>query len=104
MLGLLGNPRLIILAIALIVVAGLGAIQTLPRAEDPRITNRSGFIITRWPGASAERVEALVSEPIENIMRQLPEVEEISSTSRPGTSSVVLILEDEICADEAERV
>lgn len=104
MLGLLGNPRLIILAIALIVVAGLGAIQTLPRAEDPRITNRSGFIITRWPGASAERVEALVSEPIENIMRQLPEVEEISSTSRPGTSSVVLILKDEIYADEAERV
>lgn len=104
MLGLLGNPRLTALAIALILVAGLGAIQTLPRAEDPRITNRSGFIITRWPGASAERVEALVSEPIENIMRQLPEVEEISSTSRPGTSSVVLILKDEIYADEAERV
>ncbi len=104
MLGLLGNPRLIVLAIALIIVAGLGAIQTLPRAEDPRITNRSGFIITSWPGASAERVEALISEPIENIMRQLPEVDEISSTSRAGTSSVVLILKDEIYAEEAERV
>ncbi len=34
------NGRLMALSIALLLVAGLGALHTLPRDEDPRIANR----------------------------------------------------------------
>ncbi|RRJ83782.1 efflux RND transporter permease subunit [Aestuariirhabdus litorea] len=90
------NGRLVSLVIAILVVAGLGALKTLPRSEDPRITSRVATVITAFPGTSAERVEALVTEPIENRLRKLSEIKLITSTSRPGISLVRLELKDEV--------
>ncbi|QOL26801.1 efflux RND transporter permease subunit [Thalassotalea sp. LPB0316] len=90
------NGRLMSLAIALIVVAGLGALSTLPRTEDPRITNRIASAITEFPGASAERVEVLVTEKVEQKLRKLPEVKLISSVSRANISVVKIQLHDEV--------
>ncbi|GGO83522.1 acriflavin resistance protein [Marinobacterium nitratireducens] len=96
MKGLLQNGRLLTLAIAVLLVAGLGALATLPRTEDPRILNRVATVITPLPGASAERVETLVSEKIENRLRELPEIKHLSSVSRPGISVVRLELKDAV--------
>jgi multidrug efflux pump subunit AcrB len=90
------NGRLMSLVITLLVVAGLGALSTLPRTEDPRITNRIASVITQFPGASAERVEVLISEKIEQKLRKLPEINLITSNSRAGISIVQLKLQDEI--------
>ncbi|CAG20525.1 Hypothetical protein PBPRA2127 [Photobacterium profundum SS9] len=71
---ILGNTRLLILAVALLIVSGLSALSALPRAEDPIIKNRIGSVVTHYPGATAERVEALVTEKIETSLRQLNEL------------------------------
>ncbi len=92
----LRNGRFLALSIALLIVAGLAALATLPRTEDPRVLNRLGIVLTAYPGATPERVEALVSDPIENELRRLPEIKDISSTSRAGLSMVRIELADEI--------
>lgn len=96
MIQLLTNGRLLSLFIAILMVAGLGSLATLPRTEDPRITNRIAMVITRLPGASAERVEALISEKIENRLRKLSSIKHLESISRPGISSVKIQLKDEV--------
>ena len=58
-------PRLTVLVILVILAGGLGAILTLGRQEDPTLTERFGYVLTEFPGADAERVEALVTDPIE---------------------------------------
>lgn len=98
------NARLIALAMALIIVAGLSALKTLPRSEDPRISNRFGFIFTPIPGASAERVEALVTEKIENKLREIPEIRNINSRSLNGLSTVIIELKDEVYEDETALI
>jgi multidrug efflux pump subunit AcrB len=90
------NGRLMSLMISLLVVAGLGALSNLPRTEDPRITNRIASVITQLPGASAERVEVLISEKIEQSLRKLPEINLLTSNSRAGISIVQVQLQDEI--------
>jgi len=90
------NGRLMSLVITLLVVAGLGALTNLPRTEDPRITNRIASVITQFPGASAERVEVLVSEKIEQKLRKLPEINLLTSNSRAGISIVQVKLQDEV--------
>lgn len=90
------NGRLLALMIIVLIVAGLGALSTLPRTEDPRITNRVASVFTALPGASAERVEALITEKIENKLRQLSQIKNITSTSRPGISLVKIELKDSI--------
>lgn len=101
---LLGNPRVVVLAIALIMVAGLAAINTLPRIEDPRITNRHGIVIAHFPGAAAERVEALVAEPLERRLREIPEIEHISSSSKAGIASITVELEDAVDRAKADEL
>ncbi len=90
------NGRLVSLIIALLIVAGFGAISSLPRTEDPNITNRFASVITPYPGASAERVEALVTEVLENQLRRLEEIKLIQSISRPGISVIQLELKDTV--------
>ncbi|TQV84807.1 efflux RND transporter permease subunit [Exilibacterium tricleocarpae] len=90
------NGRVVALVIALLIVSGLGALSTLPRSEDPYITGRSAAVLTPFPGASAERVEALVTEKLENKLRELAELKHITSVSRSGLSFITLELEDQI--------
>ena len=90
------NGRLMSLMMALLIVSGLGALSTLPRTEDPRIENRNASVLTRMPGASAERIEVLITEKIEQKLRKVPEIKLITSVSRPSLSVVQIKLKDEI--------
>lgn len=47
--SILSNARLMILAVAFLIVSGLSAFQTLPRAEDPIIANRNATITAVYP-------------------------------------------------------
>ncbi len=96
------NNRLLILTLSLIFVWGLSAFQVLPRLEDPTITQRFALITTNFPGASAYRVESLVTQKIEEQLQQIPEIKTLESNSSVGTSIVVVKLKDNIT--EAERV
>lgn len=86
--------HLLALSIIIILVAGLSAVINLPRLEDPRIDLRNASILTSYPGASAERVEALVSDVLEDELRELYEIKEIKSTSKAGFSSILVELQD----------
>ncbi len=90
------NGRLMSLTIILLIVSGLSALSTMPRMEDPRMINRYASVLTLLPGASAERVEVLITEKIEQELRKLSEIKHITSVSRPGISSVKLELIDEV--------
>lgn len=85
--------HLLALAIIILITAGLSALTNLPRLEDPRIDTRNVLVLTAYPGASAERVEALVSDVLEDELRQLSEIKEIVSTSRADISVLSIELQ-----------
>ena len=89
-------PRLAILAMLIILIGGLGAVLTLGRQEDPTLTKRYGFVLTALPGADAERVEALISEPLEAELMELPEIDFVASTSRAGISQIRIDLRQDL--------
>ncbi|MEM7457657.1 MAG: efflux RND transporter permease subunit, partial [Planctomycetota bacterium] len=90
------NPRLMFLAICLIVVSGLSSYAILPRMEDPVLVKRGAFINTFFDGASPSRVESLVSEKIENELSEIDEIGLIRSVSREGISTISIELRDEV--------
>jgi len=92
------NTRLLALSIALILVAGLSALHTLPRLEDPELTPRFAQVLTRLPGARAERVEALVTDKIEEELFEVEEIKVLESESRAETSLIIIELKDEVYA------
>ncbi len=94
--------RVFALAIGIIVVTGLTALSTIGRQEDPTITNLFTTITTPFPGASPARVESLVTEKIEEELKKIAEIEEITSISREGFSLVVVELSQMISDEEIE--
>jgi len=97
------NRYLLVLGLAIIALAGYSALSNMPRIEDPRITNRYPQIVTMLPGASAERVEALVTDRIEDSLRELSEIKKIESTSRSGISVIAVELQDYIGPGENQQ-
>ncbi|MBK8979947.1 MAG: efflux RND transporter permease subunit [Planctomycetes bacterium] len=90
------KPRLLVSTLALIAVAGLSALQVLPRAEDPTLTARFGNVFTAWPGADAARIEALVTDPLEDELREIEEIALLQSSSLAGSSTINIELADDV--------
>lgn len=90
------QPRMVWLILMLILVAGMNAINVMPRLEDPHMQSRVVNVNTLYPGADAERVEAEVTEKIERKLREIPEVKHISALSNPGVSAITIELEDSV--------
>ena len=84
----IGNVRFSALVIVSVLVSGATVFLTQPRQEDPEITLRSAQVITHAPGLAPERIEQLITRPIENVIKELPEVDEIESVSANGLSIV----------------
>ncbi|MDJ0734265.1 MAG: efflux RND transporter permease subunit [Nostocaceae cyanobacterium] len=98
------NFRLLILTIFLIIVWGVTSYLSLPRLEDPELVSRVGLVTTFYPGATAERVEALVTEKIENKIAEIEEIKTYESTSRNGTSIISIELLDRMKSTEVDGV
>jgi len=80
--------RVTLTVVVLVVLAGAFALQSLPKAQDPGFVVRTAVITTRFPGASPERVELLVTDKIEKKVQEMPEIDSIISESRTGISVI----------------
>lgn len=98
------NRRLTLLVIGLAAVAGAAALQSLARQEDPTLARRFGTVTTFFPGASALRVESLVTEKIEAELRELHEIRTLESLSRAGVSLINVEFREEVGFDEVDEV
>ncbi|MGA7933083.1 MAG: efflux RND transporter permease subunit, partial [Kovacikia sp.] len=96
-LGFVGNlakqfidSKLTPLIILVALLLGIGATLILPREEEPQITVPMADVFVQMPGASARDVEQRVTAPMEKLIKELPGVEYVYSTSRPGSSLVIV--------------
>jgi multidrug efflux pump subunit AcrB len=73
---------------------GLFSYFTMPKRKDPEIPVRVAAAIIGWPGASAEKVEQLVTRKVEEKIAENAKVEHIDSTTRTGVAVVTVTLQE----------
>ncbi|HTS16598.1 MAG TPA: efflux RND transporter permease subunit [Verrucomicrobiae bacterium] len=78
------------LALIGVLVWGGIAYTRLGQQEDPTIPQRTAMLVTVFPGATASKVEELVSKPLERKISELKSIEEIKTESRPGISTLTI--------------
>lgn len=88
------NSRYFTLFIVCVLAVGITSFRSIARQEDPTLTNFVGSITTFFPGSTPDRVEALVTRPLEDELRKIPEIDELWSTSTSGVSLVNIRLID----------
>lgn len=87
------NKRVFLSVLTLLTLLGVVAYEDLPKAEDPGFIVRQATVITRLPGANAQRMEELVSSVLEDAVFEMPELDNVSSTSRSGISIINVAFE-----------
>ena len=87
----------------LVALIGVGAysILSIPRESSPEVIVPVGVISTVLPGAPAADVESLVTNEIERGLVSLENVNEITSVSREGVSTVVVEFDAEADLNES---
>ena len=84
------NSKLTPLIMAFSILLGVFAVWMTPREEDPQIVVPMMDVFVAMPGASAKEVEKRVTTPMERLIWEIPGVEYVYSTSRPGGSMVIV--------------
>lgn len=92
--GLLRNHVLANLTFLLVLVVGLLSYQMLPRQQDPTINFNWIIVTTVLPGASALDVEQKLTDPLEDAIRKLQDIQFMSSNSRESVSSILVRFQD----------
>ena len=82
------NTRYLALVILAILIVGYTSMSGMARKEDPSITPFFAKIQIFFPGASPARVEALITKPMVDALREEPDVMEVDGTSASGVSLI----------------
>ncbi len=92
--SLLQNHVLANLTFVLVLVIGTLSYLNLPRQQDPTINFNWIVITTVLPGASALDVEKKVTDPLEDAVRKIQDINFMSSNSRESVSSILVRFQD----------
>lgn len=80
----------------LVVLAGIMSAVMMSKQEDPDFTIRVAVVVTVFPGASPQRVEELVTDRLEEKIREMPDVDKLTSQSLSGVSVIKVEFHDGI--------
>ncbi len=84
------NSKLTPLVIVASLLLGAFSVLQTPREEEPQIIVPMLDVFVGMPGASAREVEQRVTIPMEKLLREVPGVEYLYSTSQPGGAMVIV--------------
>jgi len=84
------NNRITLITMMALILAGIQAFVSLPKDYDPGFIIRTAQVTTYFPGASPERVEELISSKLEDAVKEMPELDYVTSESRTGVSIVLV--------------
>ncbi len=84
------HSKLTPLVVVASILLGVAAVALLPREEEPQIKVPMVDVLVAMPGFSAQEVEERATRPMEKLLWEIPGVEYIYSTSRPGEALTIV--------------
>ena len=97
------NSNTMYVFMVVLLFLGISAYLTMPRENFPEITETNIYISTPYPGNTAEDIERFVTDPLEEAVKGVSNVVEITSTSQDDYSMVVLEFDEDINVNLAKQ-
>ena len=97
------RPRILILTLVFILLAGASSYISIPRQENPELAQRWASIIAIDPGASASRIETQVITKLESALQEIIEIERLDVNIQAGSAQMLIELEDYVTFDLIEQ-
>ena len=97
------NPSVIFVMIALLLWVGYSAYQSMPREDYPEIVETKVYVSTPYPGNTAEDIERLITDPLEDRLKNVSNVVETISTSQEDYSIITIEFDEDITVEQAKQ-
>ncbi|WP_428742635.1 efflux RND transporter permease subunit [Tenacibaculum sp.] len=99
----INNKMTIYVMMVIIFIFGISAFLSMPRENFPEIRETKIYISSLYPGNTAEDIEKLITDPIEDRLKTVSNVVEITSTSQEDYSMVIVEFDEKITVDQAKQ-
>ena len=99
----INNKTTMYVSIFLILILGISAYFSMPREDFPEIKETKIYISTLYPGNTAEDIEKLITDPLEDQLKGLSGVVEITSTSQEDYSMIIVEFDDDMNVEVAKQ-
>jgi len=97
------NPSVIFVMIAILLWVGFQAYQSMPREDYPEIVETKIYVSTPYPGNTAEDIERLITDPLEDRLKNVSNVVETTSTSQEDYSIITVEFDEDITVEQAKQ-
>jgi multidrug efflux pump subunit AcrB len=84
------HPTSVLVLTAIIILGGLVSYLRIPKESMPEITVPYVAVNTSYSGVAPEDIETLITRPLEEELNEIADVQEITSTSVEGYSSILI--------------
>lgn len=99
----INNKTTIYVFIAMILFLGSSAYFSMPRESFPEIRETKIYISSLFPGNTAEDIEKLITDPLEDKLKTVSGVVEITSTSQEDYSMIIIEFDDDMSVELAKQ-
>lgn len=97
------NPTIIYVLMALFLALGVGAYLAMARENFPEINETKIYISAPYPGNTAEDIEKLIVDPLEDKLQNLSGVVEVLSTSQEDYAIITVEFDESIEVQVAKQ-
>lgn len=97
------NPSVVYVMIAIFLWLGFQSYQAMPREDFPEIIQNIVYVSTPYPGNTAEDVERLITDPLEDKLKNISNVVKITSTSQEDYSIITIEFDEKLTLDQAKQ-
>jgi multidrug efflux pump subunit AcrB len=100
----LRNRTIVSTMVVLLMLWGVLSYLTMSRREDPEYTVRTCLVLTNWPGTPTEKVEELITAPLEEEINTLDGIRWVRSETMVGRSAVYVELDRPTPGHQVEQM
>jgi multidrug efflux pump subunit AcrB len=97
------NPSVVYVMIGIFFFLGLSAYFEMPREDFPEIVETKIYVSTPYPGNTAEDIERLITDPLEDKLKNLSNIVEIVSTSQEDYAIITVEFDEDISVEAAKQ-
>ncbi|MBP1838431.1 efflux RND transporter permease subunit [Formosa algae] len=99
----INNKTTIYVIMAVIFYLGITAYYQMPRENFPEVVETKIYVSSIYPGNTAEDIEKLITNPLEDKLKTISNVVEITSTSQEDYSMIIVEFDESISVEAAKQ-
>ena len=98
----INNKTIIYVIASIFLLMGLSAYFSMPRESFPEVKETKIYISTVFPGNTSEDIEKLIVDPLEDRLKNISNINEITSTAQEDYGMIIVEFDENITVEEAK--